>query len=319
VIIVRAPMRISLGGGGTDLPSYYRQFGGFCVSAAIDKFVYITAHRTFESGITLKYSEVERVKTAEEIRHPILREVLKRVGNPYIEIASHADVPAGTGLGSSSSFTVALIKAVDTDLSYGTCELSNIELAEKACDIEINQLHEPIGKQDQYIAAFGGLRKFEFDPDGKVHVRYLNLEDATIHGLEDGLILFFTGYVRSASDVLLSQADNVGNLHQTKDIGRFICRALENGNLQEFGELMDAHWELKRERSNGVSNPQIDEWYAVAKRHGAIGGKLVGAGGGGFLMLYTRDRQRLRHAMLNVGLKELYFRFDWEGCKVIAQ
>lgn len=317
MIIVRAPLRITLGGGGTDIPAYYRQFGGFCVSAAISKYVYITLHTTFEPGITLKYSEVERVPTADEIRHPIFREALKMIGNPYVEIASHADIPAGTGLGSSSSFTVALLKALD--VWHVDCHTSPQRIAEQACHIEIDCLHEPIGKQDQYIAAFGGLRYFEFAPDDTVNVRYLNLEDETIHGLEDGLMLFFTGYSRSASSMLVSQADKVDNLHQIKEIGQLARRALENGNLQEFGELMDAHWEYKKMRSGSMSNFQINEWYATAKRHGAIGGKLVGAGGGGFLMLYTRDTQKLRHAMLNVGLKEVRFGFDWEGCKVIAQ
>jgi D-glycero-alpha-D-manno-heptose-7-phosphate kinase len=319
-------MRISLGGGGTDLPSYYRQFGGFCISAAIDKYVYITLHETFEQEIVVKYSQMEKVKTVAQIKHPIVREALTMLwdGQLHMEIASHADIPAGTGLGSSSSFTTALLKAISI---YHGVYVPTSWLAERACIIEIDYLHEPIGKQDQYISAYGGLKVLHFKENDCVEVEPLVIDAFAKHDLEDSLMLFFTGYSRSASDILSIQdaqtkANNnymIDNLHMVKKFGGQIRQALEHDRLDDFAALMDQHWEYKKERAPGMTNPHIDELYEIGKRHGALGGKLVGAGGGGFLMFYTRDRQKLRHAMLNCGLKEVRFRFDFEGCKVIAQ
>ena len=326
MIITRSPLRVSLGGGGTDLPSYYREHGGFLVAAAVDKYVYITQHRTFQEEIIVKYSKLERVAAVDQIEHPIVREALKLVGitDPHLELTSMADIPGGTGLGSSGSFTTALLKALH---AYKKNLISPTELAEQACDIEINRLGEPIGKQDQYIAAIGGITAFTFRQDGRVEYRPLRLSEETLFTLEDDLLLFFTGYSRSASTILKDQNDRskkndqamLDNLHFTKELGYKSLEALEAGNLEEFARLMDVHWQRKKARSSGMSNAHINEWYDYAMAHGALGGKLIGAGGGGFLMFYAGDKARLRHAMREKGLQEVRFRFDFEGTKVVTQ
>ncbi len=326
MLITRSPLRISLGGGGTDLPSYYREHGGFLLAAAIDKYVYITIHRSFAPGIIVKYSQLERVKSADEIQHPIVREALRAVGltAAHLEITSMADIPAGTGLGSSGSFTTALLKALH---AHQKNLISPAELAELACDIEINRLGEPIGKQDQYIAAVGGITAFTFHPDGRVEYRPVRIAEETLFNLEDNLLLFFTGYSRSASSILQDQKERserhdaamLDNLHFTKELGRQSLAALESGNLPEFARLMDVHWQRKRSRTAGMSNDRINAWYDHAMAHGALGGKLIGAGGGGFLMFYAEDKARLRHALREQGLQEVRFRFDFEGTKVVAQ
>lgn len=326
MIITRSPLRISLGGGGTDLPSYYREHGGFLIAAAIDKYVYITKHRTFQKDIIVKYSKLERVQSVEQIEHPIVREALKltRVTDPYIELASMADIPGGTGLGSSGSFTTALLKALH---AYQKNIVSPAELAEQACHIEIDRLGEPIGKQDQYIAAVGGITAFTFHQDGRVEYRPCQITEETLFGLEDNLLLFFTGYSRSASAILKDQNDKskqndpamLDNLHFTKDLGYQSLAALEGANLDEFARLMDVHWQRKKARSSGMSNERINEWYDYAMANGALGGKLIGAGGGGFLMFYAADKAKLRHTMRGIGLQEVRFRFDFEGSKVVAQ
>jgi D-glycero-alpha-D-manno-heptose-7-phosphate kinase len=326
MIITRSPLRVSLGGGGTDLASYYRKFGGFLVAAAIDKYVYITHHRTFQREIIVKYSKLERVTDVDHIEHPIVREALKLTGvtDPQIELTSMADIPGGTGLGSSGSFTTALLKALH---AYRMNPVSPAELAEQACSIEIDRLGEPIGKQDQYIAAVGGITAFTFHRDGRVEYRPARISEETLFELEDNLLLFFTGYSRSASAILKDQNDRskqsdqamLDNLHFTKELGYKSLEALETGNLGEFGRLMDVHWRRKKARSSGMSNASIDEWYDHAMANGALGGKLIGAGGGGFLMFYAGDKHRLRHAMREKGLQEVRFRFDFEGSKVVAQ
>lgn len=326
MIITRSPLRISLGGGGTDLPSYYRKHSGFLIAAAIDKYVYITLHQTFVQELIIKYSRMEHVHHVDEVEHPIIREALRLTGisAPALEITSMADIPAGTGLGSSGSFTTALLKALHT---YKKNLMHPRDLAEQACDIEINRLAEPIGKQDQYIAAFGGLTCFQFLPNDQVEVWPLKIETETLYNLEDNLLLFFTGYSRSASGILRDQdtrskqADQsmIDNLHFTKELGYKSKDALESGDLRGFANLMHTHWEYKRRRSGGMSNEQIDQWYELAIAHGALGGKLIGAGGGGFLMFYTEDKTRLRHAMIQAGLQEVRFRFDFEGTKVVIQ
>jgi len=326
MIITRSPLRVSLGGGGTDLPSYYREHGGFLVAAAIDKYVYITQHRTFQKEIIIKYSKLERVQAIEEIEHPIVREALKLTGvtDPHLELTSMADIPGGTGLGSSGSFTTALLKALHTSKKN---PVSPAELAEQACEIELNKLGEPIGKQDQYIAAVGGITAFTFNRDGRVEYRPCKIAEETLFNLEDNLLLFFTGYSRSASAILKDQNDKsrqndqamLDNLHFTKELGYKSLEALEGGNLEEFARLMDVHWQRKKARSSGMSNPHINEWYDHAMSHGALGGKLIGAGGGGFLMFYAADKAKLRHAMREKGLQEVRFRFDFEGSKVVAQ
>ena len=324
MIITRSPLRISLGGGGTDLPSYYREHTGFLLAAAIDKYVYITLHDTFVPELIVKYSKLERVQTVDQIEHPIIREAMRYVGleAPSLELTSMADIPAGTGLGSSGSFTTALLKALHAKKKN---LVHAAELAEQACHIELDRLKEPIGKQDQYIAAYGGITCFRFLPDGRVEAWPLKISEETLFNLEDNLLLFFTGYSRSASKILKEQDDKskaadkgmVENLHFVKDLGYQSQAALERGDLEEFARLMDVHWQRKKERSGGMSNPQINEWYDLAMAHGARGGKLIGAGGGGFLMFYASDKQRLRHAMRGAGLKEVRFRFDFEGTRTV--
>jgi D-glycero-alpha-D-manno-heptose-7-phosphate kinase len=326
MIITRSPLRLSLGGGGTDLPSYYRDYGGFLVAGAIDKYVYLTLHRTFQPGIIIKYSKLERVSRAEEIEHPIFREALRMVefADPHLELASMADIPGGTGLGSSGSFTTALLKALHTAKRTA---LSPAELAEEACDLEINRLGEPIGKQDQYIAAIGGITAFTFHPDGRVEHRPCRLSEDTLIDLEENLLLFFTGFSRSASALLKDQNDKskqrdaamLEQLHATKALGYASLAALESGNLREFARLMDEHWQRKRQRSPGMSNGPIDGWYDLARRNGALGGKLIGAGGGGFLLFYAEDKARLRRTLRAEGLAEVRFRFDFEGTSVVIQ
>ena len=324
MIIARSPLRISLGGGGTDLPSYYEQHTGFLIAAAIDKYVYITLHDTFVADLIVKYSKLERVTDASQLEHPIIREAMAmlEIKGQSLELTSMADIPAGTGLGSSGSFTTALLKALH---AWKKNLVHPAELAEQACDIELNRLHEPIGKQDQYIAAYGGITCFKFLPGGKVEAWPLKASEETRFNLEDNLLLFFTGYSRSASAILKEQdtkskaADSsmIENLHFVKDLGFQSQRALETGNLNEFARLMDVHWQRKKERSGGMSNPKINEWYDLAMANGALGGKLIGAGGGGFLMFYADDKTKLRHAMRGAGLKEVRFRFDFEGTKLL--
>jgi D-glycero-alpha-D-manno-heptose-7-phosphate kinase len=326
MIITRSPLRISLGGGGTDLPSYYRRHSGFLIAAAIDKYVYITLHQTFVSDLIVKYSKLERVTGAAEVQHPIVREALCLTGveGPYLELTSMADIPAGTGLGSSGSFTTALLKALHT---YKKDLVHPRELAEQACHIELDLLGEPIGKQDQYIAAYGGLTCFQFMPNDHVEARPLKIDTETLYNLEDNLLLFFTGYSRSASSILKEQDDRsrqsdqsmIDNLHFIKELGYQSKDALESGDLRRFGELMNVHWEHKQRRSGNMSNDDINRWYALAMEHGALGGKLIGAGGGGFLMFYAEDKTRLRHAMAQTGMREVRFRFDFEGTKVVIQ
>jgi len=324
MIITRSPLRITLGGGGTDLPSYYAEHGGFLIAAAIDKYVYVTVMRPFVEGIFLKYSKLEHVEKVDDVQHAILREAIRLLDfrTPQIEITTLADIPAGTGLGSSGSFTTALLKAL---YAHRRRLLPPGELAELACDIEMVKLAEPIGKQDQYAAAFGGVTCFTFHPNGTVEAEPLRASVRSLFDLEDNLLLFFTGFSRSAGTILRDQKDRseradaamIDNLHVVKDLGLRSKAALEQGQTALFGELMHEQWEQKKRRSSGMSNPQIDEWYALGRANGAIGGKLVGAGGGGFLLFYSEDHRRLRAAMASAGLEEVRFRFDFEGTKVL--
>ena len=325
MIITRSPLRLSLGGGGTDLPSYYREYEGFLIAAAIDKYVYITLHQTFNKELIIKYSQLEHASCVEEVKHPIIRESFKLVGveETNLEVTSMADIPAGTGLGSSGSFTTALLKALH---AYRKNLVHPSELAAQACEVELDRLKEPIGKQDQYIAAYGGITCFRFAQDGAVEAWPLRISTETIHNLEDNLIIFFTGYSRSASSILKDQDDRskqkdssvLDNLHFIKDIGLKTQKAFEDGDLHGFAELMNVHWEFKKKRSSGMSNDRINEWYDLARANGALGGKLIGAGGGGFLMFYAEEKTRLRHAMSQAGLREVRFRFDFEGTKIVV-
>ena len=324
MIIARSPLRITLGGGGTDLASYYEEHEGFLIAAAIDKYVYVTVMRPFKEGIYLKYSQLEQVEKIADVQHKIIREALDLMGfrTPQVEITTLADIPAGTGLGSSASFTTALLKAL---YAHRKRHIQQEDLAKLACHIEIDRLGEPIGKQDQYIAALGGITCLTFHKDGTVTSVPLKIDMQTIFDLEDNLLLFFTGFTRRASGILKDQkvksqqndTDMMKNLHYVKDIGLRSKEALENGDTVLFGKLMDEHWKNKKKRSNGMSNSQIDDWYDLAMENGAIGGKLVGAGGGGFLMFMAKDRNQLRQAMTRVGLEEVRFKFDFEGAKIM--
>jgi D-glycero-alpha-D-manno-heptose-7-phosphate kinase len=325
LIITRSPLRITLGGGGTDLPSYYERHAGFLIAAAIDRYVYITIHDNFSDDLIIKYSRLERVPSAEYVEHPIFREALNLLGldGRSMEISSMADIPAGTGLGSSGSFTTALLKALH---AHKKNIVHPHELAEQACHIEIDRLAEEIGKQDQYISAYGGLTCFEFATDGSVHARPLGVSTETLYNLEDNLLLFFTGYSRSASEVLQDQnrrslehdAEVEQNLTELKDIAYRTEDALLNADLHCFAELLNAQWQHKKRRTANASNSQIDAWYELAMQNGARGGKLIGAGGGGFLMFYSEDKPTLRRAMFEAGLREVRFRFDFEGTRVIV-
>jgi D-glycero-alpha-D-manno-heptose-7-phosphate kinase len=326
MIMTRSPLRLSLGGGGTDLPSYYREHGGFLVAAAIDKYVYITLHQTFIQDLIVKYSSLERVSSVSDIKHPLIREALQlvKITDTNLEITSMADIPAGTGLGSSGSFVTALLRALHM---LQNNHVSQREIAEEACHIEIDVLGEPIGKQDQYIAAFGGITSFRFQCDGRVDVAPLKIEPETLHNLEDNLLLIFTGFTRSASGILRDQdsrsrqrdSSMLDQLHFVKQLGCESKEALEGGDLRRFAELMHIHWEQKRNRSQGMTNSAIDECYEFARHNGALGGKLIGAGGGGFLLFYTEEKTRLRRALNEAGLREVRWRFDFQGTTVLSQ
>lgn len=325
MLITRTPLRISLGGGGTDLPSYYRRFGATVVSAAINKYIYIGINRTFTPDYFLKYSELELVDDVAEIRHPLIREAFRAHGlEPGIELVSLADIPDGTGLGSSGTFTVGMLRAL---YAYKRTPVTATLLAEEACDIEMNRLQRAVGKQDQYVAAIGGLICLEFAADGAVTAAQLRVSTSTLHDLEEHLLLFFTGYSRASITILEDQQRRseegdermLGNLHEIARIGVGVKAALEAGDLAEFGRLLHEHWQLKRTRSAGMTTPDIDRWYEAGLASGAIGGKLVGAGAGGFLMFYTPHPQELRRAMAAEGLGELRFNFDHDGSTVIVR
>ena len=325
MIITKTPFRLTLGGGGTDLPSFYREHGGLVLAVGIDKHMYLSVNTPIlDDGIRVQYSQTELVRHVDEVQHTLAREALRFFGiSNGIEIVSVADIPSGTGLGSSSCYLVGLLNAVHTlTQSPSAPEI----LAEEACHIELERLHKPIGKQDQYMAAFGGLTKLEISKNGKVRATRLCLPRELMETLEHNILLFYTGGVRDSAKVLEQQnasaekkTDGVlTNLSQIKDIGIEICDAIIRGNLHRFGQLLDVHWEVKKRLSRGVSNPQIDSWYQLARRNGAIGGKISGAGGGGFLMLYCeQNKARLREAMRRAGLRELNFRFEFEGSKVV--
>ena len=325
MLITRTPMRITLGGGGTDLPSYYEQHGGVVISAAITKHVYISVNRTFTDDYFLKYSQLERVEKVARIEHPIMREVLSAhdIG-PGVEIVSTADIPAGTGLGSSGSFTVGLLKAVH---AVQRNHVSAHDLGREACEIEIDRLGRTVGKQDQYIAAFGGVTRFDFNPDGSVSVQPARLSSDTMADLEQHLLMFFTGYSRAADQVLAEQvtksksgdAAMTENLHYVKDLGLRQLAALEADEVDVFADLMHEHWQNKKKRSSAMSNSRIDQLYQIGRDNGANGGKLVGAGAGGFLMFYAEDVRRLRAAMRDEGLTELRFGIDPAGSTMLVR
>jgi D-glycero-alpha-D-manno-heptose-7-phosphate kinase len=323
MIIIRSPLRISIGGGGTDIPSYYKKKGGFFISAAINKYVYVTITEPFQNGIYLKYSQIEKVKTVSSIKHKIIREVLKsELQNNKIEITTLTDIPAKTGLGSSGSFSTALIKAIYT---FNQKMIGRRELAEKACEIEIKKLNQPSGKQDQYISVYGGVSEFSIKKNGFVTANNLKINKNTILNLEDNLLLFFTGFSRDSSFILNEQnqktlkKDNeiIKNLNFVKSLGLEIKKTLIRGDCDYFGKLLDEHWKYKLKRSKNMSNSTINDFYNYAMKNGALGGKLIGAGGGGFLLFYSKTPNKLRQALFNKKLEEVRFKFDFEGTKRI--
>jgi D-glycero-alpha-D-manno-heptose-7-phosphate kinase len=325
MIITRTPFRVTLGGGGTDLPSFYREHGGFVLGVALDKYMYLNVNTPIvDDLIRVQYSKTEIVSDTSEVQHTLVREALDsfRIQNG-IEIVSMADIPAGTGLGSSSCYLVGLLNALHT---LTRSPVSTQQLAEEACHIELERLQKPIGKQDQYMAAFGAVTVLEIDKCGKVNVSHPALSMELVDTLESNILLFYTGAARDAASILQKQDSAtkcrnkvvVSSLHEIKDIGIEILDAIVSGNLRRFGELLDIHWRVKKNLSDGITNHQIDAWYELAKCNGAIGGKISGAGGGGFLMLYCEEnKQRLREAMRKAGLLELNFRFEFEGSKVV--
>jgi len=324
MIISSTPLRISLGGGGTDLPFYYKKNGGFVLAAAIKKYVYVTVSNHFEKIIKLNYSKTEICKSVKKVKHPIIRESLNLLNiKDHIEIGSIADLPAKSGLGSSGSFTVGLLNALHT---FNGNTVSRRTLAEEACHIEMDLLKEPVGKQDQYIATYGGFSCISINREGKVRINPLKISNETIHDLEHNLSFFYTGVMRSASNVLKDQKNtskknrqSLESLTKIKEIGYKIKKCLERDDLDEFGRLMDVHWNEKKKTSNKISNNIFDKYYELAKNSGALGGKIIGAGGGGFFMFYTNNRTekiRLRKAFRKKGLNEVRMPFEPEGTKI---
>ena len=324
MIIARSPLRISMGGGGTDLSSYYEKYEGFFIAGAINRYIYVSLSRPFSEGIILKYSKIETVKKLNDIQHPIIREALKifDLKIPQIEISTIADVPSGTGLGSSGSFTTCLLKAL---FAHNRKAIHAHELAELACEIEILKLKESIGKQDQYISAFGGITSFTIKKNGIVVAEPLSISNEVIMNLEDNLLLFYTGKSRNAGQILDNQKRKtemndekiINSLHFTKELGLQSKELLEKGEVEKYGQIMHKHWEHKKINFPETTNSQINNWYEIGIKSGALGGKLVGAGGGGFLLFYAHDKSKLRSSMREIGLQELRFGFDFDGTKVI--
>jgi D-glycero-alpha-D-manno-heptose-7-phosphate kinase len=324
LIISKTPLRLTLGGGGTDIPSYSSRYGGFVVSSALDKYVYLVVKRRFEDEIRVSYSVTEIVKSVDKIRHPLVREALRFLGlKSHLEIVSIGDMPAETGLGSSGSFIVGLLHALH---AYKSENPSQHKLAEEACYLEMKILREPCGVQDHYVGAFGGFVCLDIAKDGKVNVSPLKISEDAVRELENNLLFFYTGIKRSASLVLQDQGKSIEEnkskaldaMHNIKEIGFKVKRALENENLTEFGKLQHEHWMAKKCTSSQIANGPIDKWYMSALKNGAIGGKLMGAGGGGFLMFYCENgRDKLRKAMAREGLKEVDFGFEHEGSKIV--
>ena len=326
MIMTRTPVRIPLGGGGTDLPSYSSKHGGFLISATIDKYTFITLNRRkLDRIIRASYSQTEIVETVDQLKHPLVREALRLTEmDGGLEITSIGDVTGGSGLGSSGSFLVGLLNGLHTlKREHVSCET----LAEEACKIEMDILKEPVGKHDQYLAAYGGICCLDIDRTGHVSTFEAKIADDVLEEFENNVVLFYTGIVRQASDILAEQnnasnkneAQVIDSLHRIKEIGLEIKGALEEGDLRRFGELLDEHWNTKKRLSEKISQHQINRWYEIAKDNGALGGKIMGAGGGGFFMFYCHGgKAKLRQAMAQEGLVEMRFRFDFEGSKILV-
>ncbi len=323
MIASRSPLRISLGGGGTDLPSYYKRFGGYLLAGTIDKYIYINIAKTFNKKFILKYSKLEIVNNIDKIKHPLFREILKyfRIKTP-LNISSHADIPSGTGLGSSGCFSVTLINAL-TRLTNKN--LSKRQIAELACKIEINILKEPVGKQDQYTSTFPGINEFIFKKNGFVEIKKLNLNEKVLKNLSKNFTMYFTGYSRKSYKILKKQnqytnfqnIEMINNLHRVKDLAKNFKKCLIKNDLNQYGLLMDDHWKLKKKRSGNMSNKKINYLYDYAKDNGAIGGKLIGAGGGGFFLFCSKNSNYLEKQMKKKGLNKTSFKFSYDGPKII--
>lgn len=325
MIITRTPVRIPLGGGGTDLPEYYKKFESFFISAAIDHYIYIVLKRRPVQGIRIAYSIVEDVKSVKEIKNNIVRASLKHLKvntEKGIEIVSIGDLPARSGMGSSGSFTVGLLNALH---HMDRRAIPPHILAKEACHINMDILKHASGKQDEYIAAFGGFTCFKVNKSGKVTSFPLQVSFQTINTLQDNLVMFYTGILRDADDVLVKQEKaikendkkTITSLHKIQKIAYEIKDALEDGDTTKFGQLLDKHWQLKRQRA-ATTMPKIEKWYEIAKRNGVIGGKIMGAGGGGFFVFYIeKKKEKLRKALAKEGLLEMPFRFDFEGSKLL--
>jgi len=326
MIITRTPFRFTLGGGGTDLPAYYSKYGGFVFAAGINKYMFINLNRpVVDDLIRIKYSKSETVERLDQVQHEIAKAAMQMTGIANaLEIVSMADVPAGTGLGSSSCYAVGLLNALHT-LNRDYIPLKN--LAEDACRLEIVVLKKPIGKQDQYMAAFGGLTILDIGKDGQVRIKKANVSEDTVDDLNKNLLMFYTDTQRDANHILAEQSKGAGSgkkdvvesMHYIKEIGFKILEAVESGNLTDMGLLFDKHWEYKKKISAKMSNPRFDEIYAIAKQNGALGGKISGAGGGGFFVFYVENNHsRFRQTMKSLGLREMRYRFDFEGTKVLV-
>ncbi len=324
MIFSRAPLRISIGGGGTDLPSYYLKKNGFLISAAIDKYIYITLGQTFNKKFLLKYSDFEEVNNIKKIKHPLFRETLKdlKIKTP-VNISSHADIPSGSGLGSSGCFTVALIKAL---AEIEGKKMTKKEIAERACNIEIKKLKEPVGKQDQYSSAFGGLRSYKFMKTGEIIVKKINIKPKKLINFKNSLSIYFTGILRNSYDILKTQdqktkimdKDMILNLDRVKEMGMDTKHILEKGNLQDYGYLLNDHWNFKKKRSSRMTNKFINRLYDFGLNNGAIGGKLIGAGGGGFLIFFSKNSKQLDQAFKKIKINKVNFKFDFEGVKLLS-
>ena len=320
MIITKTPFRVSFCGGGSDMANFYEKYGGCVLSTSINKYCYISIHPYFNENQTLlKYSENELVDSPDQIKHRIFRQVLTDMGIHGVEISSTADIPGGTGLGSSSTFTVGLLNTLNC---YNGKFVSKDKLAKLACEVEIEKLGNPIGKQDQYGAALGGLNFIKFNQDGSVSHEPILMEGKTYKELQKNLLMFYTGTTRSANTILAEQTRNITsedkarNLLKMCELAKDMKIALENNDISSFGKILDEGWQLKKELASGIANQAIDEAYEIAMKNGALGGKLLGAGGGGFLLFYCEEekQEQLKKA---IGLKELDFSFERDGTSVI--
>ncbi len=320
MIITKTPFRVSFCGGGSDIPDFYREHGGCVVSTSINRYMYISIHPYFDENITLlKYSQTETVDDISKIKHSILNRVLNDMNVKGVEITSTADVPSGTGLGSSSSFTVGLLHSL---YCYKGKYVSKDRIAEEACDIEINRLGNPIGKQDQYAAACGGLNLISFHRDDSVTVEPIIMKSAALQELQDNIMILYTGITHDANKILseqkknISEKDKTDNLIRMCDLAKAMQRALVNNEISDFGKILNEGWQKKKELASGITDRRIDEMYEAALANGALGGKLLGAGGGGFLLFYC-EKEKQERLKEKLGLKQLPARFERDGTSVV--